>query len=160
MKKSLKYVILPPQALAESQATLVRFARQEGDRRITKHAIDWLSRLTPKLLSKKDSSVALAMNGKRVVGLFAVSRCGLGQSFLVVDKRYRNRGIGKALTTLICQRLPKLYVRVALDNEASLTLFRTMGFEPVKASIGPTGKPTLWFAFGHWNPTDLQEHAG
>ncbi|RNB56810.1 N-acetyltransferase [Brevibacillus gelatini] len=160
MKKSLKYVILPPQALAESLATLVRFARQEGDRRITRHAIDWFSRLTPELLSKKDSSVALAMNGKRVVGLFAVSRCGLGQSFLVVDKRYRNRGIGKALTTLICQRLPKLYVRVALDNEASLALFRTMGFEPVKASIGPTGKPTLWLAFGHWNPADLQEHVG
>ncbi|WP_103107039.1 GNAT family N-acetyltransferase [Brevibacillus reuszeri] len=156
----LKYVILPPQALAESQTTLVRFARQEGDRRITKHAIEWLTRLTPKMLSKNDTSVALAMNGKRVVGLFAVSRCGLGHSFLVVDKRYRNRGIGKALTAHVCQCLPKLYVRVALDNEASLTLFRGMGFEPVKASIGPTGKPTLWLAYGLWSPSDLQEHAG
>ncbi|MDF2681256.1 MAG: N-acetyltransferase [Brevibacillus sp.] len=156
----LKYLIMPPQALAESQTTLVRFARQEGDRRITKQAIDWLTRLTPKKMSEQGTTVALAMNGKRVIGMFAVSRCGLGHSFLVVDKRYRNRGIGKALTAHLCQRLPKLYVRVALDNEASLALFRGIGFEPVKASIGPTGKPTLWLAFGHWSPNDLQEHAG
>ncbi|WNC16215.1 GNAT family N-acetyltransferase [Brevibacillus brevis] len=155
-----KVLILPPQALAESQMTLIRFARQEGERRITKHAIDWLTRLTPKKMAQQKATVALAMNGKRVVGLFAVSRCGLDQSFLVVDKRYRNRGIGKALTTHLCQRLPKLYVRVALDNEASLALFRGMGFEPVKASIGPTGKPTLWLAYGCWHPNDLQEHAG
>lgn len=160
MKKSLKYVLLPPQALAESQATLVRFARQEGERRITQHAIEWLARLTPKMLSKQETSVALAMNGKHVVGLFAVSRCGLGHSFLVVDKSYRHRGIGKALTEHICQCLPKLYVRVGLDNEASLSFFRTLGFEPVKASIGPAGKPTLWLAYGHWTLTDLQEHAG
>lgn len=156
----LKYLILPPQALAESQTTLVRFARQEGDQRIKKQAIQWLARLTPKMLAQKDTILALAMNGKRVVGMFAVSRCGLGHSFLVVDKRYRHRGIGKALTSHICQHLPKLYVRVPLDNEVSLTLFRGMGFEPVKASIGPKGAPTLWLAYGHWNPDDLQEHAG
>jgi ribosomal protein S18 acetylase RimI-like enzyme len=160
MTMKLKYVIMPPQALAESQNTLVRFVRQEGEKRITKHAVEWLARLTPKMLKMKDTNLVLAMNGKRVVGLFAVSRCGLGHSFLVVDKRYRHRGIGKALTAHMCERLPKLYVRVALDNEPSLTLFRGMGFEPVKASIGPTGKPTLWLAYGHWNPDDLQEHAG
>lgn len=156
----LKYVILPPQAWAESQMTLVRFTRQEGERRITKHAIDWLGCLTPKKLAEPGTALALALNGKRVVGMFAVSRCGLGHSFVVVDKRYRNRGIGKALTAHLCQRLPKLYVRVALDNDPSLALFRGLGFEPVKASIGPTGKPTLWLAYGHWNPNDLQEHAG
>lgn len=155
-----KYVLLPPQALAESQATLVRFVRQEGERRITKKAVEWLSCLTPKVLKGNDTRLVLAMNGKRVVGLFAVSRCGLGHSFLVVDKRYRNRGIGKALTAHMCEHMSKLYVRVALDNEASLTLFRGMGFEPVKASIGPTGKPTLWLAYGQWNLNDLQEHAG
>ncbi|MFS0556614.1 N-acetyltransferase family protein [Brevibacillus sp. 179-C9.3 HS] len=159
MKAFFRYVILPPQALAESQSTLVRFARQEGERRITQNTIDWLTRLTPKMLSRKDTSVALAMNGKRVIGLFAVSRCRLGQSFLVVDKRYRNRGIGTALTLAMCQHFPKLYVRVALDNEASLTLFRSIGFTPVKASIGITRKPMLWLAYGSWNPTDLQEHA-
>lgn len=156
----LKYLLMPPQALAESQTTLVRFVRQEGDQRITRHAVGWLARLTPKMLKQNDTNLVLAMNGKRVVGLFAVSRCGLGHSFLVVDKRYRLRGIGKALTAHMCERLPKLYVRVALDNEASLTLFRGMGFEPVKACIGPTGKQTLWLAYGHWNPDDLQEHAG
>lgn len=156
----LKYLPLPPQALAESQATLLRFVRQEGDRRITKQALDWLDKLKPKMLASHESSLVLAMRDKQVVGLFAVSRFGLQHSFLVVDKRYRHRGIGKSLTAYTCQLLPKLYVRVAMDNEASLALFRSLGFELVKATIGPTGKPTLWLAHGHWKPEDLQEHAG
>jgi ribosomal protein S18 acetylase RimI-like enzyme len=156
----LKYLQLPPQALAESQQTLLRFVRQEGERRITKHAIEWLEALKPKMLATQESSLVLAMREKQVVGLFAVSRYGLHHSFLVVDKRYRQRGIGKSLTAYTCQQLPKLYVRVALDNEASLTLFQGLGFELVKASIGPTGKPTIWLAHGEWKPEDLQEHAG
>lgn len=156
----LKYLPLPPQALAESQATLLRFVRQEGDRRITKEALTWLDNLKPNMLAAHDSSLVLAMRGKQVIGLFAVSQYGLQHSFLVVDKRYRHRGIGKALTAYTCQLLSKLYVRVAMDNEASLALFRTLGFELVKAMIGPTGKPTVWLAYGQWKPDDLQEHAG
>ncbi|EST55061.1 hypothetical protein T458_09475 [Brevibacillus panacihumi W25] len=154
------YRLLPPQLLAESQETLVRFVRQEGDRRITKQAMEWLEKLTPKLLQSQETRVVLAMRGKQVIGLFAISRYGLHHSLLVVDKRYRHRGIGKGLTQYACALFPKLYVRIALDNEASLALFQGLGFELVKASIGPTGKPTLWLAFGKWTPDDLQKHAG
>lgn len=155
----MKLFTVFPHLLPSIKATLLRFVRREGERRITVQSRDWLGELSPESLKSRDTRLLLAVEGKRLVGLFAVSDCGLGHAFLVVDRRFRGRGVGKALAARMCRLLPKLYVRVAIDNEPSLTLFRNLGFQPVKASIGPTGKPTLWFAFGQWTPEDLHVSA-
>ncbi|MED2007766.1 GNAT family N-acetyltransferase [Brevibacillus borstelensis] len=155
----MKIIKVSPIALTSIKATLLRFVRLEGERRITAEARDWLAELTPEKLKRQEAVLLAAVEGKRLVGLFAVSKCGLAHSFLVVDRRRRGHGIGKAMASRMCRLLPKLYVRIAIDNEPSLALFRSLGFAPAKACIGPTGKPTLWLAYGQWTPEDLQVSA-
>ncbi|WP_035300646.1 GNAT family N-acetyltransferase [Brevibacillus thermoruber] len=156
----MNLVVLSPRSLQQVQPILVRFVRQQGERRIDKQDVNWLDNLTPATLADEETALVVALDGKRLAGVFAVARCGLTHSLLVVDRRYRGRGIGRALAARMCRLLPKLYVRVAVDNEPSLALFHRLGFQPVKARIAPTEKPTLWLAFGGWSAEDLEQHAG
>jgi len=156
----MKLVRLPAPKLTAVQATLVRFIREQGDSRITKQAIQWLSRLNPANLCAEGTVILMAMNGSHLIGLFAVSRFGLDQSLIVVDRRFRTRGIGRALALHMRDLLPKLYVRIAADNDASLRLFQQLGFQMVKACVGPTGKSTLWLAAGDWSYSDWEERVG
>jgi ribosomal protein S18 acetylase RimI-like enzyme len=156
----MKLVVLSPRSLQPAQSTLVRFVRQQGDRRITRQDVKWLDNLTPAMLAEEETALLVALDGKRLAGVFAVACCGLTHSVLVVDRRYRGRGIGRALAARMCRLLPKLYVRVSVDNAPSLALFHGLGFQPVKARIDPTETPTLWLAFGCWSAEDLQRHAG
>ncbi|MEJ8546994.1 GNAT family N-acetyltransferase [Brevibacillus borstelensis] len=156
----MKVIKVSPITLPSIKSTLLRFVRLEGDRRITKESRDWLAELSPEEMKNQEAILLAAVEGRRLVGLFAISECGLAHSCLVVDRRRRGQGIGKAMAARMCGLLPKLYVRIAIDNVSSLALFKSLGFEPVKASISTTGKPTLWLAYGQWTPDDLQVSAG
>jgi ribosomal protein S18 acetylase RimI-like enzyme len=152
----MRYFLLTPDMLPQAKETLIRFVRGQGDRRITKQAIKWLAELTPEALGSVGTAVLLALDGNRLAGLLAVADCGLTESFIVVDRRYRQRGIGKTLTARLCRTMPKLYVRVAVDNTPSINLLQSLGFERLKEIVGPTGKPTLWMASGKWSLADIE----
>jgi ribosomal protein S18 acetylase RimI-like enzyme len=141
----MKYVTIPPERLLKTKPRLLRFVKHHGDKRITRRAIEWLAQLEQSELAQAGNKLVAALDDRKLVGLFAVADYGEKESFIVVHQDYRHSGLGKQLTVLVSAALPRLCVRVACDNTASLRLLERCGFTPYKQTIGPTGKPTVWF---------------
>lgn len=151
----MRVLPLTPSLLERKRPLLLSFVQRYGDSRITRKAIQWLQTVT--LDPQRDGTLILvALEEKKLVGLFAIASHGLEEALLVVHRASRRRGIGKQLCETGQQLLPKLYVRVALDNTASLRCFLQSGFVGVKLLDGPTGKPTLCLASGAWSRADLE----
>ncbi|UFJ41506.1 GNAT family N-acetyltransferase [Brevibacillus humidisoli] len=150
----MNLLTLTPSQVERNRHLLLKFIRQHGDNRITRRAVHWLK--TVRLDPREDGTrILVALDEKKLVGLFAVAAYGLKEAFLVIHRDCRSMGMGRQLSEAMQQLLPKLYVRVALDHAASLRCFMHSGFVGVKLFDGPTGKPTLYLAAGEWSKADL-----
>ncbi|WP_126425508.1 GNAT family N-acetyltransferase [Brevibacillus marinus] len=150
----MRVLTLTPSLLQRNRPQLLAFVRQNGDSRITRKAVQWLETATLEPQAA-GTLILVALADKKLVGLFAIAAHGLEEALLVVHRAWRRRGIGKLLCQASQQHLTKLYVRVALDNTASLRCFLQSGFVGVQLIDGPTGKPTLCLASGAWSRADL-----
>lgn len=141
----MKYVTISPERLQQTKPQLLRFIKRHGDKRITRRAFEWLARLAENELAQAGNMLVAAVDGRKLVGLFAVAEYGEKESFIVVHQEHRHCGLGSQLTERVSTALPRLCLRVACDNTASLRLLQRCGFTPYKRTIGPTGKTTIWF---------------
>lgn len=139
----------------KNRPLFLRFIREHGDSRITHHAIGWLRNLSEEAFNKDGNIVIAVMDGRRLVGLGAVSNYGLNESLAVVHRQYRQKDIGRQLIRAFVDNLGKFYGRVALDNIASLKMCFAAGLYGFKLTTGPTGKPTLWVGGGNIDMEDV-----
>jgi L-amino acid N-acyltransferase YncA len=110
----------------------------EGDRTFFKENVDdpevresWL---------RLGAARAVAIEGERVLGYMAVVplqgwSSHVGEVRVIVDPDARGRGIGRALAqhaVLEALRLglTKMVVEVVADQEATIAMFRSLGFDP------------------------------
>ncbi|MEO9893500.1 GNAT family N-acetyltransferase [Aurantibacter sp.] len=90
----------------------------------------------------KQLRLCICHNSGKLLGLIDLfdfdpknKRAGMG--IIIVQKEYRNKGIGSAAINLMCEyafdvlNLHQLFANVASDNEPSIKLFEKMGFEQV-----------------------------
>jgi len=110
----------------------------EGDRTFFKEDVD-----DPAVVAawtQPGAARALAVEGDDVIGYVAVvplqgwSR-HVGEVRVIVDPAARGRGVGRALArhavlTALELGLSKMIVEVVADQEATVALFRSLGFEP------------------------------
>ena len=110
----------------------------EGDRTFFKENVD-----DPEVLEawvRPGSDRAIAIDDERVLGYVAVvplqgwSR-HVGEVRVIVDPDARGRGIGRALARhavleALNLGLTKMVVEVVADQEATIAMFRSLGFDP------------------------------
>ena len=110
----------------------------EGDRTFFKENVD-----DPEVLEawvRPGSDRAIAIDDERVVGYVAVVplqgwSSHVGEVRVIVDPDARGRGIGRALARhavleALNLGLTKMVVEVVADQEATITMFRSLGFDP------------------------------
>jgi ribosomal protein S18 acetylase RimI-like enzyme len=110
----------------------------EGDRTFFKEDVD-----TPEVLeawTRPGTARAVAVEGGEVVGYLAVVpqhgwSSHVGEVRVIVDPDRRGRGIGRALARRAVIEaaeldLCKMVVEVVADQEATIAMFRSLGFDP------------------------------
>ena len=110
----------------------------EGDRTFFKEDVD-----DPKVLEawvRPGSDRAIAIDDERVLGYVAVVplqgwSSHVGEVRVIVDPDARGRGIGRALARhavleALNLGLTKMVVEVVADQEATIAMFRSLGFDP------------------------------
>jgi ribosomal protein S18 acetylase RimI-like enzyme len=110
----------------------------EGDRTFFKENVD-----DPEVLrawTRPGGARTLAVEGDAVVGYMAVLplhgwSSHVGEVRVIVDPDHRGRGIGRALAgQAVLQALElgltKMVVEVVADQEATIGMFRSLGFDP------------------------------
>ena len=110
----------------------------EGDRTFFKEDVD-----TPAVLeawTRPGTARAVAVDGGEVVGYLAVVpqhgwSSHVGEVRVIVDPDRRGRGIGRALARRAVIEaaeldLRKMVVEVVADQEATIAMFRSLGFDP------------------------------
>ena len=115
------------------------FARiPEGDRTFFKEDVD-----DPDVIAKwtvPGDARSIAIEADNVIGTVEVARLHgwsshVGEVRVIVDPTHRGRGIGRALA---CARvldalelgLKKLVVEVVADQDSTIAMFRSLGFDP------------------------------
>jgi ribosomal protein S18 acetylase RimI-like enzyme len=110
----------------------------EGDRTFFKENVD-----DPEVLEawvRPGSDRAIAIDDERVLGYVAVVplqgwSSHVGEVRVIVDPDARGRGIGRALARhavleALNLGLTKMVVEVVADQEATIAMFRSLGFDP------------------------------
>jgi len=110
----------------------------EGDRTFFKENVD-----DPAVVhawKHPDAARAIAVDGDAVVGYMAVVQLHgwsrhVGEVRVIVDPDHRGRGIGRGLArhavlTALNLGLTKMVVEVVADQESTVGMFRSLGFEP------------------------------
>lgn len=143
------------ESLFDLKKSIFPFIRQNGDKRITHQAVNWLKNLTPSELDKGGNLVLVFKDKNKIVGLFCINDYGKKEIFFVVDKEERNKGIGKMLGKYAIGTLGKLYARIAADNTPSLKAAFSVGMVAFDCFEGPTGKQTLWLGAGNWDRNEI-----
>ena len=125
---------------ATDRAAIERFVARvpEGDRTFFKEDVE-----APEVLgawTRPGTARAVAVEGGEVVGYVAVVRLHgwsshVGEVRVIVDPDRRGRGIGRALarravTEAVELELRRLVVEVVADQEATIAMFRSLGFDP------------------------------
>ncbi|OYD08439.1 GNAT family N-acetyltransferase [Paludifilum halophilum] len=151
------YVLTPVQ-LKRLRPSILQFAKKYGDQRITHRALRWLKTLKSGPFPE-GTWMATAVDGRRLIGFILFGRYGLEESFIVVHPSYRKKGVAETLLQAALDEMDKIYTRVACDNLPSLKLCFSAGLVAFHLIKGPTGKPTLCFGGGEWNPAEFKEKA-
>jgi ribosomal protein S18 acetylase RimI-like enzyme len=110
----------------------------EGDRTFFKEDVE-----APEVLeawTRTGTARVVAMDGAEVVGYVAVVplhgwSSHVGEVRVIVDPDHRGRGIGRALARravidAVDLDLRKMVVEVVADQEATIAMFRSLGFDP------------------------------
>lgn len=125
---------------ARDEHAIVRFLGRvpEGDRTFFKEDVEDPSVL--QAWTRPDGAHAIAVAGDDVIGYVAVVRLHgwsrhVGEVRVIVDPDHRGRGIGQALArhavlTALNHGLTKMVVEVVADQESTVGMFRSLGFEP------------------------------
>ena len=122
------------------QAAVTRFLERvpEGDRTFFKEDVD-----DPEVRAtwmRPGASRSLAVDGDTVLGYVAVVplqgwSSHVGEVRVIVDPDHRGRGIGRALARYAVLEaldlgLTKMVVEVVADQEPTIAMFRSSGFDP------------------------------
>jgi ribosomal protein S18 acetylase RimI-like enzyme len=122
------------------RAAIERFVERipEGDRTFFKENVG-----EPEIVDgwmRPDASRSVAVEGEAVVGYVAVVplqgwSSHVGEVRVIVDPDHRGKGIGRALASHAVQEalrlgLSKMVVEVVADQESTIALFRSHGFDP------------------------------
>jgi L-amino acid N-acyltransferase YncA len=122
------------------RAAVERFLRRipEGDRTFFKEDV-----ADPAVVDawvRPGTARVLAVEGGEILGYVALAplhgwSSHVGEVRVVVDPEQRGRGVGRALTRravleAITLGLTKMVVEVVADQEATVGMFRALGFEP------------------------------
>ncbi|GAA0376392.1 GNAT family N-acetyltransferase [Bacillus horti] len=146
---------LSPAQFERHRAKLTLFIQKNGDKRITKDAIEWVKRVNPTRLSEEETVVIVASEGNKVIGVLIAANYGIEEGVIVVDRRNRNHSIAKRMVQTVISQLNKIYGRIALDNIPSLKVCLDNGLVAFHLFEGPTGKPTVWVGGGEWTKEDV-----
>lgn len=146
---------LTPSLFQKYRHKLVEFIRKNGDRRITKEALDWVRTVRPERLEEAENVVLVAVQDKKVIGMVIAINYGIEESFIVVHRHHRNHNIAKQMVQNVISQLSKIYGRIATDNIPSLKVCLDNNMVAFDLFIGPTGKPTLWLGGGDWSKADV-----
>jgi ribosomal protein S18 acetylase RimI-like enzyme len=124
----------------DDRDAMERFLRQipEGDRTFFKENVD-----DPEVIDawvRPGTARSIAVDGGEVIGYVAVVplqgwSSHVGEVRVIVDPEWRGRGIGRALTRhAVLQALDlgltKMVVEVVADQEPTIAMFRSYGFDP------------------------------
>lgn len=134
---------------------IVNFIKKNGDRRITKEAINWVSKAGQQDIDREGTILLACMDMNKVVGVLIAADYGREESFIVVHKGYRNQNIAKTMVKECIQNVGKIYGRIAVDNTPSLKVCLDNDMVAFHLFEGPTGKPTLWLGGGNWTKEDV-----
>lgn len=96
-----------------------------------------------------DTPVYVACDARRRIAGFAMLRLAADEAELVtiaVDPKWRRKGVGRALLRalfddLLMTRARKLFLEVAADNPAALTLYAAHGFQKLSERQGYYARP-------------------
>jgi ribosomal protein S18 acetylase RimI-like enzyme len=125
---------------ARDRIAVERFLQRvpEGDRTFFKEDVD-----DPDVIAawtRPGAARAVAVEGEDVVGYVAVVAMQgwsshVGEVRVIVDPEHRGRGIGRALARHAVQEalelgLTKMVVEVIADQESTIGMFRSYGFDP------------------------------
>jgi len=125
---------------AEDREAVERFVARvpEGDRTFFKEDVE-----APEVLdawTRPGTARAVAVEDGEVVGYVAVVplhgwSSHVGEVRVIVDPDRRGRGIGRALarravSEAVALELRKMVVEVVADQEATIAMFRSLGFDP------------------------------
>ena len=125
---------------AADREAIERFVERvpEGDRTFFKEDVQ--SPAVIEAWTRPGTARAVAVDGGEVVGYVAVVplhgwSSHVGEVRVVVDPERRGRGIGRALarravTGAIELDLRKMVVEVVAEQEATIAMFRSLGFDP------------------------------
>lgn len=125
---------------AADREAIERFVERvpEGDRTFFKEDVQ--SPAVIEAWTRPGTARAVAVDGGEVVGYVAVVplhgwSSHVGEVRVVVDPERRGRGIGRALarcavTGAIELELRKMVVEVVAEQEATIAMFRSLGFDP------------------------------
>lgn len=113
--------------LLKYRRQMLRFIRDNGDNHITKKAYTSFRLLAPQALEQEGNIVFIGLQGRTLAGLIFCEHYGQKTSFAVVGKKYRSRGVGKALLQQAMAGMKKFYAEVAVDNVPSMKLLFSMG---------------------------------
>jgi len=125
---------------AADREAIERFVERvpEGDRTFFKEDVQ--SPAVIEAWTRPSTARAVAVDGGKVVGYVAVVplhgwSSHVGEVRVVVDPERRGRGIGRALarravTGAIELELRKMVVEVVAEQEATIAMFRSLGFDP------------------------------
>ncbi len=125
----------------EDRPAVERISRASFDRVYSFFSIRGSRAGWPQLVAEEDGSVVAFLEGRLFDG-----RPPLGYVYFVaVDPDHRRRGLGKVLVEESLQRFrqraaTRVFAAVPEDNEASMQLFKTLGFEAV-----PRGAMWRWY---------------
>jgi len=151
----MRFLYLTEEQLEKHRKAIVDFIRYHGEKRITHQAIKWVTEMSTEDLKRPGTAVIVAVEGKVLCGMIAVSNYGIDESIVIVHRNYRQQNIGIQLINHLLAVIDKLYGRVSLDNIPSLKMCFAIGMVGFKLIEGPTGKPTMWMGIGNWNKEDI-----
>ena len=128
---------VPYSQLDRVRPQIIRFLRLYGDKRLTHEALRWMKRL-PAEPYEAGTVVAVALEGKHLVGVVAIGDYGKEVAIIAIKPNYRQHGLGKELVRYILQKFDRLYARVATDNIPSLKLCFSLGMVAFDLFTGVT----------------------